>query len=87
MSAGSATAVTLVLAVLLTIDQYFSTSEVSTHPIVAASFIVVPSVLLLGVSRLTWLARRAWLMLLIGPVSFVGCYCGICAGCEKAGLL
>ena len=87
VSLRSAALATIVLAVLLAIDQYFSTREAGNHPFIAASFIVVPSVLLLGVSRVTWLARHAWLLLLLGPVVFVGCYVGICEGCAKAGLL
>jgi hypothetical protein len=48
------------------------------HQLLRASFIVVPSAVLLGASRLGWLARRAWVLLLVGPVVFVGCFVGIC---------
>ena len=34
--------------------------------------------LLFGASRLSWLARRAWVLLLLGPIVFVGCFVGIC---------
>jgi hypothetical protein len=85
MAPAAATVVTL--AVLLTIDQFFSTTETAHHPVIAASFIVVPSVVLLGASRMQWLAQRAWLLLLIGPGAFVGCYAGICEACGMAGLL
>ena len=55
--------------------------------IVTALFIIVPSAILLGASRLRWLARHAWVFLLIGPVVFVGCYVGICELCVKAGVI
>ena len=55
--------------------------------IVRASFVVVPSVMLLGMSRVAWLARRAWLLVLIGPVTFGGCYAGICELCVRAHLI
>jgi hypothetical protein len=45
---------------------------------VRASFVVVPSLLLLGVSRAGWLTRHAWALVLLGPVAFGGCYVGIC---------
>jgi hypothetical protein len=48
------------------------------HQFLRASFIVVPSALLLGASRLSWLARRAWVLLLVGPIVFIGCFVGIC---------
>jgi hypothetical protein len=48
------------------------------HQLLRASFIVVPSAVLLGVSRLNWLARRAWVLLLVGPIVFAGCFVGIC---------
>ena len=43
-----------------------------------ASFVMVPTTVLLGASRAAWLARRAWLLLLLGPVAFAGCYVGLC---------
>jgi hypothetical protein len=45
---------------------------------VYASFIVVPSALLLGASRVNWLARHAWLFVLLGPAVFYGCITGLC---------
>ena len=57
------------------------------HRVVTLSFMVVPSALLLGASRLRWLARHAWALVLLGPFIFVGCYVGICEACVKAGLI
>jgi len=54
---------------------------------VTALFIVVPSALLLGASRLQWISRHAWVLLLAGPILFVGCYVGICELCVKTGLI
>ena len=48
------------------------------HRLIATSFILVPSAVLLGASRLNWLARRPWLLMLLGPVLFVACFGGIC---------
>jgi hypothetical protein len=48
------------------------------HQLLRASFVVVPTALLFGASRLSWLARRAWVLLLVGPFVFVGCFVGIC---------
>ncbi len=55
--------------------------------IVRASFIVIPSALLLGVSRISWLTRHAWLLVLLGPFAFCGCYVGICEVCVHLGLI
>jgi hypothetical protein len=57
------------------------------HQLIVASFIIVPSALLLGASRLQWIARRAWLVILAGPILFIACYVGICELCARAGLL
>ncbi len=54
---------------------------------VAASFVLVPSALLLGASRVRWLARHAWVLVLAGPFLFAGCYVGICELCVKTGLI
>jgi hypothetical protein len=47
----------------------------------AASFILVPAAVLLGASRVSWLARHAWVLVLLGPFVFVGCYVGVCELC------
>jgi len=62
-------------------------SRTLTVHVIVAMFTIVPSALLLGASRLRWLSRRSWVLLLVGPVLFVGCFVGICEVCAKAGLL
>jgi hypothetical protein len=49
--------------------------------VMAASFILVPAAVLLGASRVSWLARHAWVLVLLGPFVFVGCYVGVCMLC------
>jgi hypothetical protein len=80
---------TLIAATVLAIWQALlpGTNPDLRVRIVAASFVIVPSLMLLGASRLRALARHAWLFLLIGPVVFVGCYVGICELCVKARLI
>jgi len=50
------------------------------YRLLGASFVIVPSVILLGASRLRWLAARPWALLVAGPLAFVGCYEGLCFG-------
>src|SRR5690242_4239618 len=66
----------LVAAVAMAVAQNLSIGDGAgaARQIVRAAFIVVPSAVLLGASRVTWLAHRAWLFVLIGPATFVGCY-------------
>ena len=45
------------------------------------------STVLLAASRVNWLAQRAWLFILVGPIAFVGCYLGICEICYSANLV
>jgi hypothetical protein len=59
----------------------------TTHPVVAGVFVVVPSALLLGASRLGWIAQHAWMLVLAGPICFVGCYAGICEFCVRTKLI
>ena len=59
----------------------------TNHPIVAGLFVIVPSALLLGASRVRWIARHAWMLVLVGPIFFVGCYVGICEFCVKTRLI
>jgi hypothetical protein len=40
--------------------------------------VIVPSAILLGASRLRWLAARPWALHVAGPLAFVGCYTGLC---------
>jgi len=59
----------------------------SSHPVVAGLFVIVPSAVLLGASRVRWMAHHAWMLLLVGPFVFVGCYVGICEFCVKTKLI
>ena len=87
LTAGiSATAVVAVAVVLFNATSINATPGLN-YRIVTALFIVVPSALLLGASRLQWIAKHAWVLLLAGPIVFVGCYVGICELCVKAGLI
>ena len=78
-SAGTATAAAAVALVIL---NYFTLDPADLfRQLVRASFIVVPSAMLFAASRVNWLAQRAWLLVFLGPVAFVGCYVGICEIC------
>ena len=57
------------------------------YRIVTLSFMVVPAALLLGASRQRWMARHAWVLVLLGPIVFLGCYVGICELCVKTGVI
>jgi hypothetical protein len=59
----------------------------TSHPVLVALFVIVPSALLLGASRVHWIAQRAWMLVLVGPVLFVGCYVGICEFCVRTRLI
>jgi hypothetical protein len=59
----------------------------TTHPVLVGLFVLVPSALLLGASRMRWIAHHAWMLVLVGPIVFVGCYAGICEFCVKANLI
>jgi hypothetical protein len=90
-----AAAVTAVVALaLVSLQAWYDASHPEqgasrtlTVHLIVAMFTIVPSALLLGASRLRWLARHSWVLLLVGPVLFVGCFVGICEVCAKAGLL
>ena len=70
---------TLAVAAALVAWEFLTLDSTSLgHQLLRASFIVVPSAVLLGASRLSWLARRAWVLVLVGPIVFVGCFVGIC---------
>jgi hypothetical protein len=73
------------LGLLVWLLRLESTSP--THQLVATSFILVPSALLFGASRLTFLTRRPWVLLLLGPVVFVACFVGICECAARLHLL
>jgi hypothetical protein len=73
---------TLVVAVALVVWQFVVIDRRSVGiELMAASFILVPSAILVGASRVNWLARHAWVLVLIGPLAFVGCYVGACELC------
>jgi hypothetical protein len=75
----AASVATLAVAASLVAWEIFTLDSASFgHQLLRASFIVVPSAVILGVSRIGWLARRAWVLLLVGPIVFVGCFVGIC---------
>jgi hypothetical protein len=59
----------------------------TTHPVVVGLFVLVPSALLLGASRVRWIAHHAWMLVLAGPIVFAGCYVGICELCVKANII
>jgi hypothetical protein len=82
VSLASAGISTLVVAMALVAWQFLVIDRRSVGiELLAASFILVPSALLLGVSRVGWLARHAWVLVLLGPFVFVGCYVGVCELC------
>jgi len=87
LAAGiSATAVIAIALVLFNATSLNATPGLN-YRIVTALFILVPSALLLGASRLRWIATHAWVLVLAGPILFVGCYVGICELCVKTGLI
>jgi hypothetical protein len=67
--------------------SYQVASVTMAGKLVVAMFTIVPTALLLGASRLSWLARHAWVLLLAGPIVFVGCFVGICEFCVRARLI
>jgi len=82
VSLARAAAAIMAAAMALAIVQYFTLEPADVfRQLVRASFIVVPSVIMLAASRVNWLAHRAWLFVLLGPVTFVGCYVAICEIC------
>ena len=73
---------TLVVALALVVWQFLAIDRRSVGiELMTASFIIVPAAVLLGASRVKWLARHAWVLVLLGPIVFVGCYVGICELC------
>jgi hypothetical protein len=87
LAAGiSATAVLVAAFVLFNAKSPNATPGLN-YRIVTSLFIIVPSALLLGASRLQWIAKHAWVLVLAGPILFVGCYVGICELCVKSGLI
>jgi hypothetical protein len=75
---------TLVVALGLVVWQFLAIERRGVGiELMTASFIIVPAALLLGASRVKWLARHAWVLVLLGPIVFVGCYVGICEVCFR----
>jgi hypothetical protein len=66
---------------------WLSQSNGTNHPLMVVLFAVVPSVVLLGASRIRWISHHAWLLALVGPIVFVACFVGVCTLCAKAGLI
>jgi hypothetical protein len=78
---------TAVVTLLLVVWLLRLESTSPAHRLVATSFILVPSAVLFGASRLTLLTRRPWVLLLLGPVVFVACFVGICECAARLHLL
>jgi hypothetical protein len=84
--AFTATAIATAIAALVP-ALWLSRSAGTSHPLLVLLFAVVPSALLLGASRTRWVSHHAWLLALLGPFVFVGCFVGICELCVKTGLI
>jgi hypothetical protein len=83
-SLATAAISTLVVALALVIWQFLAVERRGIGiELMVASFIIVPAAILLGASRVKWLARHAWVLVLLGPIVFVGCYVGICEVCFR----
>ena len=82
----SATAILALAVVAFNYRSIHSTPGIN-YRIVTSLFVLVPTALLLGASRLRWIARHAWVLVLAGPIVFVGCYAGICGLCVKIGVI
>ena len=89
--AGLAAGISAMAVVALAFVMFNALSVNATpglnYRLVTALFVVVPSALLLGASRLQWIAKHAWVLVLLGPILFVGCYVGICELCVKTGVI
>src|SRR5262249_36503154 len=83
-SLATAAISTLVVALALVVWQFLAIERRSIGiELMVTSFIIVPAAILLGASRVKWLARHAWVLVLLGPIVFVGCYVGICEVCFR----
>jgi hypothetical protein len=76
----AAAVATLAAALAIAAWQAYAVEVRPGHQLLVASFVIVPSLLLLGASRLSWLARRAWVLLILGPILFAGSYVCVCVG-------
>ena len=87
LTAGIAALAIVVIAIVAFNYRSLNSTPGLNYRIVTSLFIIVPSALMLGVSRLRWLAKHAWVLVLLGPIIFVGCYAGICELCVKTGVI
>src|SRR3954466_13203003 len=87
LPAGLSATLVVIVALVIWQSTFPGLNPDIRHRIIAISFVVVPSMLLFGASRLRWMARHAWVVLLVGPLFFVGCYGGICELCVKTHLI
>ncbi len=79
-------------AALITLWIVFNGTTPNASPglnywFVRSLFMIVPSALLLGSSRHRWIATHLWVLFVLGPALFVGCYVGICELCVKTGVI
>ena len=81
------TAAILTALVAVGCAAWLALSPDTTRPVLVGLFVLVPSALLLGASRVRWIAHHAWVLALAGPIVFAGCYVGICEFCVKANLI
>ena len=87
MAAGISATVVAAIALVIFNAMSFNVTPGVNYRIVTALFIIVPSALLLSASRLQWVSKHAWVLVLLGPFVFVGCYAGICELCVKTGVI
>ena len=85
--AGMSAIAAVAIAIILFNGTRADASPGWNFAFVRSLFIIVPSAILLAASRQRWLARHAWLLVLAGPILFVGCYAGICELCVKTGVI
>ena len=83
--AAALVSMALVLAIGLW-NSTFATPDLP-HRLLVALFVVVPTALLLGASRLRWIASHPWALLVAGPFVFVGCYVGLCTCAIRIGAI
>jgi len=75
---GRAVAVTTAAAIAIVAWEFLAFRGEVSHPILTTLFVVVPSAILFWASRASWVTRRAWVLVLLGPIAFVVGYVGIC---------
>lgn len=87
LAAGISATAAIVMAFVLFNAMSPNATPRLNYRIVTALFIIVPSALMLGASRLQWIAKHAWVLVVLGPILFVGCYVGLCELCVKTGVI